>query len=128
MRKMLLLAGLSLLPVVAWALSLNVSFRLPPLLNKIKPAAIVDESGNVLFGSTPAKVEVTNLPARGTGAQVITVAESVTLPGPPQNCVDADPVDVSAFREFSFLAQADVGQGSITSIFSTAPMHYSDYP
>src|SRR5262245_56391147 len=60
MRRLWLLVAFVALPLAAWGLSLNVSFRLPPLLNKIRPAAIVDESGNVLFGSTPAKVEVTN--------------------------------------------------------------------
>jgi hypothetical protein len=61
MRKLLVVL-LALIPVMAWALSLDLSFRLPPLVNKIRPAAIVDETGNVLFGSTPGKVEVTNLP------------------------------------------------------------------
>ncbi len=79
MQKLLVvLVGLALLPVVAWALSLNVSSRLPPLVNKIRPAALVDEAGNVVFGSLPGKVEVTN-PTTG-GTTVFTVYGTATCP------------------------------------------------
>jgi hypothetical protein len=52
----------------AWALTLDVRFKLPPRFNTIKPTAVVDEAGNVLFNGIPGKVEVTNLPTGGSGS------------------------------------------------------------
>ena len=77
MRKSILVA-LALAPAVVWALTLDVSFRLPPQLNRIKPTAIVDEAGNVLFGTTPAKVEVTNAPPSNSGGAAVFTAYGTT--------------------------------------------------
>src|SRR5262245_54550921 len=105
MRRLWLFLAFVALPLVAWGLSLNVSFRLPPLLNKIRPVAVVDEVGNVLFGSTPAKVEVTNLPNGGSGGpQLVTIADAL-----PVTCSGSPPVwliPTNGFRHLSILGSA----------------------
>jgi hypothetical protein len=53
-----LIAGI-LTATVAWTLVVPVTF---PTKGRARITAVVDELGNVLFGSTPGKVEVTNFP------------------------------------------------------------------
>src|SRR5262245_17295842 len=78
MQKLWLLVAFVTIPLAAWGLSLNVSFRLPPFVNKVRPAAVVDERGTVVFGTTPGKVEVTNAAPGGTA--VFPVYGTTTCP------------------------------------------------
>lgn len=61
MRRLLpgILIGLALGSTAAWTLAIPVTF---PARAKAKLVGIVDEVGNVLFGTTPGKVEVMNFP------------------------------------------------------------------
>src|SRR5262245_46163386 len=65
-------AGL-LLGTAAWGLTIPVKFS-PSA--RVRVTAIVDEVGDVLFGNTPGKVEVTNFPQLNTGGVVV-----FTVPG-----------------------------------------------
>ena len=62
MRRIIviLIAIGAVLSATAFALTVQVTF---PARTKAKIGAVVDEMGNVLFGATPGKVEVTNFPA-----------------------------------------------------------------
>jgi hypothetical protein len=78
-RDVLLVGSVTIVvAAIAWAAgptSLLVSFKLPPKINAIKPVAIVDGDGNLLFnGTTPGQVRVTNAPLP---SQMVTVASSV---------------------------------------------------
>jgi hypothetical protein len=57
--------------VAGRALTLRVAFPDVATLVKVKVTGVVDEAGNVLFGSTPGKVAVTSLPAGPQNVNVV---------------------------------------------------------
>ena len=50
-----------------------------PTRTSVNLVAVVDELGNVLFGTKPGRVEVTNFPPSGGSEQVVTLLDAVTL-------------------------------------------------
>lgn len=90
MRKLVLGVLVGFLVAASVALAYDVTF---PSRLKVQAHALVDELGNVLLGSTAAKIEVTNWPSGGggtvtgvrdsNGALVGTISREYTLGGPP---------------------------------------------
>jgi hypothetical protein len=73
-----LVAAAGLLCVVGIASAVSVVAKFPAKA-KAKIQAVVDETGNVLFGSaSPGKVEVTNFPPAGSQVEVTNLAASPT--------------------------------------------------
>ena len=62
MRKLVLGVLVGFLAAASAAFAFDVTF---PSRLRVQAHALVDELGNVLLGSTPAKIEVTNLPSCG---------------------------------------------------------------
>ena len=54
-----------------------------PTRTSVNLVAVVDELGNVLFGTKPGRVEVTNFPSSGGSEQVVTLLNAVTLAPTP---------------------------------------------
>ena len=72
-----LFAAACVLSTAVWALNLPVTF---PTKARVKVVGAVDEMGNLLFGSTPGKVEVTNFPATADPGDLFSVALQANLP------------------------------------------------
>lgn len=88
MCKLVLGVLIGFLVAASAALAYDVTF---PSRLRVQAHALVDEIGNVLLGSTPAKIEVTNWPSGGgtvtgvrdsNGALVGTIGRAYTLGGP----------------------------------------------
>lgn len=118
MRRLLpgILIGLALGSTAAWTLAIPVTF---PSRAKAKLVGIVDEVGNVLFGSTPGKVEVTNFPpATASAPQVVTLFErtaSGPCDGPPIDAFNSESLVIStgSYRHIALLGRT---AGSGTSV------------
>src|SRR5436305_1108221 len=74
--RMLIVVGLGLGSLVATVRAVEVTV---PERARARATVLVDEVGNVLFGSRAGKVEVTNLP-QGGGGTVFTVLGATTCP------------------------------------------------
>lgn len=89
MRKLVLGVLIGFLVAASAAFAFDVTF---PSRLRVQAHALVDELGNVLLGSTPAKIEVTNWPTGGAGtvtgvrdsngALVGTIGRAYTLGAP----------------------------------------------
>jgi len=78
--------------VSSWALEVKLPTRPVPA----KGVWVVDEVGAQLFGTTPARVEVTNLPASQVAGQPVSFRSTAVVPGPnvdPSVVVATVPVD-----------------------------------
>ena len=78
MRKLVLGVLIGFLVAATAALAYDVTF---PSRLKVQAHALVDELGNVLLGTTPAKIEVTNMPdcSGSAPAQVLMDANGTTV-------------------------------------------------
>jgi hypothetical protein len=81
MRTLVLTAFITALVTLAWAAggptALLVKFKLPPGTNVVKPTAIVDGNGNILFNSTtPGQVQVTNFPPQASAGDFFSIVLS----------------------------------------------------
>ena len=90
-RVLLGFAGVVTVAALAWAAgptTLLVKFGLPPKVNTVKPTAIVDGDGNILFNAaTPGQVSVTNQPAIPARPLSPTLpSDLVTLTAGPGSC------------------------------------------
>jgi hypothetical protein len=106
------LVGLGIGATLAWAAgptSLAVKFKLPPSVNSVKPVALVDGDGNLLFNSTtPGKVQVVNPTSSGLGAiaasDVVTMQSSSACPSGPGEIFDQVVKPDGSFTTFSIPA------------------------
>jgi hypothetical protein len=99
------------------AFTVNFPHRL-----RVGAAVIVDELGNVLFGSTPGKVEVTNFPATQTVTVTVATPQLTTLldhvQGNSSGAVPFGPIPVDQFRELAFLGAISGSTSSLSIQFA----------
>jgi len=98
------------LAAAAWALNVIV----PTGTLRAKAALVVDEAGHILFGATPAKVEVTNFPPITTDEQIVTLLDHVTMA--PSGSLDTPIISTGHFGHLTLFADSG-GAGVTATIF-----------
>jgi len=79
-----------------------------------QPAMIADETGTVVFGQTPAKVEVMNLPETGgTPPEVVTLFDGAQAPG--QTSIFSDAIPVDGFRSYVLFGDVRLSDGGLVA-------------